>query len=277
MTSVLSWQAADVAAEAEERAFYLERVSTMPLLRTVAAHALDSLRLLPGHSVLEVGCGSGVFLPRLAEAVRPQGQVIGIDPAGALVEAARLRVRPQSAVTVQVADAYDLPFDNASFDAAHCERVLMHLAHPERALQEMRRVVKPGGWIVAAEPDWGGLQIASADAEAVGKLVEVWARHLAQGRMGLELYRHFVDVDLTERSVDPIVSAVTDYQELVTYGLDLAHAAATIAASDTLLAERARAVIDECTTASNKGRFFGYIGMFVVAGRVPAVLERREQ
>jgi ubiquinone/menaquinone biosynthesis C-methylase UbiE len=269
MTSTLNWRAADGAADAEERVNYLERVSRMPLLRAVAASSLNCLRVMPSQSVLEVGCGSGVFLPRLAEAVGPFGQVTGIDAVAALVDAARVHVRQCPAVTVHEANAYDLPFDDAAFDAAHCERVLMHLEHPDRALQEMRRVVKPGGWIVAAEPDWGGLQIASADAEAMSQLIASWTGHLEHPRMGLQLLGLFADAQLLERSIEPIVSAVTDYQELVTYGLDLPRAAADLGAAGVLSAERSQAVLDECTSASAEGRFFGYIGVFVVSGRVP--------
>lgn len=91
-SSTWSWQAAVAEADVEEITAYLERVATMPLLRAVAACSLGRLRLSRCTSVLEVGCGSGVLLPQLAEVVGPDGQVVGIDQSAALVTAARARV-----------------------------------------------------------------------------------------------------------------------------------------------------------------------------------------
>ncbi len=51
-----------------------------------------------------------------------------------------------------VADAYDLPYADASVDAVHCEAVLEHLEFPDRAVAEMFRVLAPGGQIFAATP-----------------------------------------------------------------------------------------------------------------------------
>lgn len=149
----------------------------------------------------------------------------------------------------------------------------MHLSDPSQALLEMRRVVKPGGWIIAAEPDWGALQMASPDSVAVADLLANWVRHLAQPRMGLELYSRMAEVGLTERSVEPIVSPVTDYRELVAYGLDLEQAAGALSAGAVLTMERSRAVLEEFARWSDESQFFGYLGVFIVVGRVPLVRE----
>jgi SAM-dependent methyltransferase len=57
----------------------------------------------------------------------------------------------------QQADAYHLPFDDAHFDAAHAEHVFEHLEDPDAVLREMRRVVKPGGWIVVGDRIFSGM------------------------------------------------------------------------------------------------------------------------
>jgi SAM-dependent methyltransferase len=267
--STHDWQPEAIQADVGETTAYLERVAKMPLLQTVAARSLEALRLSAGHRVLDVGCGSGVFLPHLADIVGPTGHVVGVDRASALVQVARSRAADLGTVTVEEADAYQLPFSDNTFDAAHCERVLMHLEHPRRALREMRRVVKKGGWIVVAEPDWGGLQIASSDPTAVALLLTSWLRGLAQPRMGLELYSQFAEVGLTDLSVTPVVPGVIDYQELLAYGLDLDGVAGALDAAGVLNQVRSRAVLDQWASATAEGRFFGYICMFVMAARVP--------
>src|SRR5260370_268760 len=82
----------------------LDQVSTMPLLREAANRSLDLLALSPGKRVLEVGCGSGVFLPLLAEAVGESGSVIGLDRAPEFVEQARQRTHATNCIQVDEGD-----------------------------------------------------------------------------------------------------------------------------------------------------------------------------
>lgn len=138
------WQPETVAQQHDAISAYLNDVFASPALHRITARTMALLALAPGEAVLEVGCGTGVFLPLLARAVGPGGRVVGLDHAPTFVEEARQRVAVDGlAATVEVeeGDAYRLPFPDASFDAAHCERVLMHLDDPDAALREMARVV----------------------------------------------------------------------------------------------------------------------------------------
>ncbi|MDQ2651632.1 MAG: methyltransferase domain-containing protein, partial [Chloroflexota bacterium] len=144
----------------------LEEQAADPFLQRIAAQALALLDLAPGERVLELGCGTGVFLPALAAAVGPNGQVVGIDHNQGFLEEARQRVETAGAstlVTLEAADAERLPYPAASFDAVHVERVLMHLEDPDAALREVCRVLKPGGRFVAAEPDSAGVRTDHPD------------------------------------------------------------------------------------------------------------------
>jgi ubiquinone/menaquinone biosynthesis C-methylase UbiE len=64
----------------------------MPLVCEIAACSLALIALRPGERVLDAGCGTGVFLPSLAEAMGPTGQVTGVDQGLPFVEEARQRV-----------------------------------------------------------------------------------------------------------------------------------------------------------------------------------------
>ncbi len=126
--------------------------------RTVSESAGFLLsHLSPGMAVLDVGCGPGSITVGLGAVVSP-GRVTGIDKQPLQVEAARARARQLTVtnVTFEVADAYDLPFRDASFDAVFAHAVLMHLGEPVRALREMRRVLRPGGVLGVRDPDLGG-------------------------------------------------------------------------------------------------------------------------
>ena len=115
---------------------------------------------------LEVGCGTGV----IADELRQWGgaAVFGIDLRRDFLSYA-LRTSP--ALSLSQADAFQLPFAAASFDCVFCHYFLLWLAHPEKVLQELRRVLRPGGVVLAlAEPDYGGRIDFPTALAAVGRL-----------------------------------------------------------------------------------------------------------
>jgi SAM-dependent methyltransferase len=115
-------------------------------------------RLQAADRVLDVGCGPGTITVGLAARV-PQGEVLGIDAAGDVLEDARQEARGQGRANVrfETGDVYHLAFGDASFDVVHAHQVLQHLGDPVAALAEMRRVCRPGGLVAARDSDYGGM------------------------------------------------------------------------------------------------------------------------
>lgn len=103
-----------------------------------------------GLKVVDVGTGSGALLPLLAGS---GAEVVAVDHSVALLERARRRCRDAgvAGVCFQQADVRDLPFADASFDAAYSSMVLHHLPRPAAAIRELARVVRPGGRVVVVE------------------------------------------------------------------------------------------------------------------------------
>ncbi|HEY2993761.1 MAG TPA: methyltransferase domain-containing protein [Methylomirabilota bacterium] len=120
--------------------------------RTGQVAAFLAPHLRAGMRLLDCGCGPGSITVDLAQAVAP-GDTIGIDlREDALAQARALaRERRIANVAFQAASVYHLPFPDGSFDAAFACAVLQHLAAPLVALQEIRRVLKPGGVIGVAD------------------------------------------------------------------------------------------------------------------------------
>ena len=107
------------------------------------------LALSRGDGVLDVACGPGNFSRDFARAVGPEGLVVGIDASRPMLERA---VRETNEAGVRNAvfvhgDATMLPFRDASFDAVCCFAALNLIAEPFLALDEMTRVLTPGGRI----------------------------------------------------------------------------------------------------------------------------------
>ena len=105
---------------------------------------LQSELVLPaatGREALEVGCGTGLILRRVAEVAQ---RAVGIDLSPGMLVKARER-----GLDVQEASATSLPFDDASFDVTYSFKVLSHVPELDVALAEMARVTRPGGTVFA--------------------------------------------------------------------------------------------------------------------------------
>ena len=105
--------------------------------------------LAPGDGVLDVACGPGNFTRDFARAVGEDGLAVGVDASRPMLERAVCETRAAGIdnLCFVFADAAALPFRDASFDAACCFAALNLFPDPLRALDEMRRVLAPGGRI----------------------------------------------------------------------------------------------------------------------------------
>jgi len=174
---------------------------------------LTGLDLQPGHSVLDVGCGPGTDLAALATAVGEDGLVVGVDHDPEMVEQARRRTSTLPHVDVLIGEAHALPLEDASFDRARTDRVLQHLANPAQALAELRRVVRPGGLVTLAEPDWDTLAIDAADTTTS----RAYARYITtdvvrNATIGRQLGRLLNAAGFIVESVAATVVLFRDYQ-----------------------------------------------------------------
>lgn len=119
------------------------------------SRAVAGLPLAPGSAVLDLACGDGFYTRRLARRAGPAGLVVAGDLNPAYLRRARRasgRDGRAAPVTLARVDAYRLPFPDAAFDLVWCAQSFLSL-DPERALREMRRVVKPSGQVAVLEND----------------------------------------------------------------------------------------------------------------------------
>lgn len=136
----------------------------------------------PGWRILDAGCGSGSFLPWLADLVGSTGHIAALDLAPdniAVVEARLADWRLATPVETQVGSVLDLPYPDASFDAVWCANTSQYLTDVEleQALAEMRRVVRPGGLVAMKDTDMEVSRILPAPPALLWHLTEMIARN----------------------------------------------------------------------------------------------------
>lgn len=163
----------------------------------------ELLALQPGESVLDLGCGAGRDLLRMAPLVGSAGSVTGFDINGAFVEHSRQRITDAGLPNVRAlhGNPGPLPFPHASFDVVHTERVLIFVADPEAMLAEMVRVTRPGGRVVCCEFDSGDRFLDIDDMELVQRVYARGSSFARNPYMGRQLFRRFRRTGLVDVEV----------------------------------------------------------------------------
>lgn len=117
--------------------------------------------LAAGMRVLDVGCGPGSITLDLGRIVGPAGQVIGIEPVEAPLEAARRLAAElgDERTRFETGDVYALEYEPRSFDVVHAHQVLQHLGDPAGALRAMAALVRPGGIVAVRDVDYASISV----------------------------------------------------------------------------------------------------------------------
>jgi ubiquinone/menaquinone biosynthesis C-methylase UbiE len=158
----------------------------------------------PSGRLLDAGCGSG-SMARLLGRTRPDAAITGVDVRGSYLDYARRKARAESVANVEFVEGslLDMPFPNEHFDLAWACLVLHWLTPDDvpRAMRELVRVVRPGGWIVCAEPDGVGTNHYPIEPD----LAEQWRKvttSLFDPDMGRRLYPIMHHAGLAPIAVD---------------------------------------------------------------------------
>ena len=245
---------------------YLDAVRSGRAIAEVKARSIEALGLEVGDRALDVGCGTGEEVAKMAELVGLSGHVFGIDVSQTMIDEAIARHSTISNTSFQIGDAQSLSFDDEMFVGVRVERTLQHLDSPDQAVAEIARVLKAGGRAAIVEPDWESMVIAGADVDVSRVIWLNSLRYRTQTRVGRRLRGLLVANGFAEVMVTG-TAAILDSLETakVSFGLERA---ANRAVGDGVIDDetRQRWILD-LERADARGEFFSAVTNFSATGK----------
>ena len=139
--------------EARTAAEIYEETFVPTISEPVSRRLIELAALEPGERLLDLACGTGQLARAAAPAIGPTGEVVGVDISSEMIALARSAWSPDDvAGTWHEADATALPLEDDAFDCVCCQIGLMFVGDKPAALDEVRRVLRPGGRFVLSTP-----------------------------------------------------------------------------------------------------------------------------
>jgi ubiquinone/menaquinone biosynthesis C-methylase UbiE len=260
----------DQADDLSYHIHYLDTLNTLDLARSYKRSTLDPFQMQQGDYCLDVGCGTGDDSRELAQRVGRGGRIVGMDNSKLMIsEALRRHGEEDLPIAYCIGDTHEIGFADEVFHICRADRVFQHLEHPRRALSEMVRVLRSGGQILIAEPDYETLIVDSADQPLTRKLLNFRCdKMIRNGWIGRKLPALFDEFGLTDISVNPQALVATDY--VTANFLFRFEQAVTLAQKIGVIeTDEGFAWLEELRRRDRCSQFFSALVLWVVTARKP--------
>ncbi|UUZ61029.1 methyltransferase domain-containing protein [Nocardioides sp. B-3] len=258
---------ADAAADPAARVMVLDMQELMPGIQRLRDWTLAALAPQPGETAVDLGCGTGAEVRRLAALVGPAGRAVGIEPHAGLRTQAEARALAEGSTAVFVeGDAPALPFEDGTVDVIRSERVFQHLDDPAAAAREIARVLAPGGRVALVDSDWGSMVQSMGEPDVVRRLMDAsfrrWTNPFAGRSLRWLLRRAGLVVD-AEVGADAAVLPEEQLRVPVLLRNSIEHALADGA----ITVEEGDRLERDNIAGAERGEAFVAVMMFSVIGR----------
>lgn len=161
----------------EERARRVEAYSMISQGIRLRGEALRLLALRSGERALDIGSGPGFLAAEMGVAVGPSGHVWGIDNSPEMIALAQKRCAGWPWVEFQQGDATRLPFSDEALEVAASTYVYEYVRDIDKALEEVHRVLRPGGRLLISETDWKSIAWHTTDQARMDRILSAFDEH----------------------------------------------------------------------------------------------------
>jgi len=228
--------------------------------------SIEKLRLKRGDTVVDLGCGLGFDVDRIANIVSPGGAGIGIDNSEKLLDAARTAFGDRKGVSFIRGDIHDLNLPDNSVDGIRVDRTLQHVQDPQKVISEMVRVLKPGGWMVCAEPDWSTFVIDAGNNEVPDAIVRTWKSSCRNPWIGRQLLKRVRAEGLENTWADGRILSADGLKAADTV-FDIYATAEKVKVKDKEISQVLDAWIDELQKSEEREGVIACVTIFLAGGQ----------
>jgi len=247
----------------------LDYFYAFPVYKRALTIMFEYSQIQPGDMVLDAGCGVGLYARDLAKRVGERGQVIGVELNQYMLEIARERAADDAVQPdYRIGDIQALAFDDGTFDVVWCMHTMEWVSDAQQAIDELIRVLKPGGRLVCKSIDWESSVNGRGDPEANDITVAASAQQFSNPHIARMFPKHFRDRGLQNIAVhaelifsSPELLAATDGDGLANFDFALERGIIT--------AEQHQYIRAEAEAAHRTRSNFDYKVMPIVAGTKP--------
>jgi arsenite methyltransferase len=229
----------------------------------------EALGAQPGERIIDVGCGPGFYVAELLEEVGPEGSVLGVDAAEAMLAIAAKRCEGHENASLEQADATSLPAADQSFDAALSVQVMEHVPDVGPALAEIHRVLRPGGRVVIWDIDWATLSWHTTDPRRMERAKEAFAKHFAHPALPQRLTALLRAAGFDELAMEGHVFATNAIDTQSYLGMGMPRFVEFIASQEEFGPDAAKAWEEEQHALDGRGAFYASVTQFCFSARRP--------
>jgi ubiquinone/menaquinone biosynthesis C-methylase UbiE len=227
---------------------------------------LECAKVTAGEHAIDIGCGNGILARDMLQYVGKEGAVYGLDCAEPMVALANA-LCSQGHFVLGSVDA--MPLEDQQFDVVTASQLFCFLSHPERALSECRRILRPGGRLVILDTDWDSLIWHSSEPALFQQIKHDMLERYADAHLPRTLSNKLTQAGftLTKRTSLPVVNwqltSDTFSQQLLNLLKPKADSATTKAVESWEQWQRALKAIDE------RGEYLFSINRYIFVATKP--------
>ncbi len=222
-----------------------------------------------GYDILDLGCGGGDLLGNLSASIAPGSTLVGIDASEPAIESAAANYPRVDFVRHRFVDALD--FDDDSFDLVVSVDLVECIPNKTALLDEVFRILKPGGRVLFAHWDWDTQVYNSDNRSGIRKLVAAFSdwqqdwMEAADGQMGRRLWGLFQGSGRYDGVIESFTLIETEYRE-GRYGFDRLRDLSILAASGGIEAAEYETICREMQTLAERNQYFYSLNAYIYLG-----------
>jgi arsenite methyltransferase len=233
-------------------------------------HVREALAAAPGERILDIGCGPGFYVRELLDEIGNAGSIVAVDPSADMLTLAEQRCSGRGNVSFREGAANALPVDDSDVDAALSVQVMEYVADVPAALQELHRVLRPGGRALIWDVDWATAWWHTRDPERMRRILAAWDEHLVHPSLPRRTGAYLRSAGFVDVAVQGHSFATVDYDD-ESFGVMMLNMAADfVPGRGGVTGDEVEAWKAEQRDLAERGEFFFEATQFCFTARKPA-------